>query len=124
MFPVISTGWFEWERLPLSWRPRYLLKKALFRQHWRAGGAALLTHPGCLLSCHRNYDTMLDTVKRRVLDSRLTVLVTHWWEYFRQQKPDEPFINILHQVGEFLDKTPDVKVVSFDAVAAGEIPLK
>jgi len=123
MFPVISTGWFEWRRLPISWRPRYVLKKLLFRAHWRAGGAILLTHPGCLLSRQRDYEKMLETVQRRVLRSRLTVLVTHWWEYFRQGNPDEKFINILHQVAGFLDKAAEVKVVSFDAVAAGEAPL-
>jgi hypothetical protein len=124
MFPVISTGWYEWRRLPLAWRPRYLMKKMLFRQHWRAGGAALLTHPGCLLSCHRNYTTMLQSAKKHILRSHLSVLVTHWWEYFREQKPDEPFIQILHQVADFLDKTPEVTVVSFDAVAEGAVPVK
>src|SRR5207302_10278392 len=27
-FRVLSTGWFEWQRLPWPWRPGYLLKKA------------------------------------------------------------------------------------------------
>src|SRR5262245_43809377 len=58
-FPILSTGWFELRRLPVRWWPRYVLKKVRAAPHWRAGGIILLSHPGCLLSYHRTYDTML-----------------------------------------------------------------
>ena len=70
-----------------------------------------------------NLDVMLANIKTAVLSSHLTVLVTHWWEYFRNHQPNKPFIEVLHQTASFLDKTPGVKVVSFDAVAAGEVPI-
>ena len=116
-FDVVSSGWFEHRRLPLPWWPRYILKKIMRLPHWRIRGATLLTHPGCLLSCHRCYATMLDEVKRAVQSQQLTVLVTHWWEYFRDGKPDEEFIGILHQVADWLGTTADIRVVSFDDIA-------
>ena len=116
-FRVISTGWFEWRRLPLAWRPRYLIKKLLGRKHWNVGGTRLLSHPGCLLSYCHSCDTMLDTVKREVERNDTTVLVTHWWEYFRGGQPNEAFIAVLHQVAEYLAGRADIRVTTFDALA-------
>jgi len=62
---------------------------------------------------------MLETVKQSVASRRLTVLVTHWWEYFPDGKPDEAFIGILHETAAWLADQPDVKVISFDDVASG-----
>jgi hypothetical protein len=121
-FRVISTGWFELERLPVSWWPKYALRKIARSPHWQIGRTRLLTHPGCLLSCERPRAVMLDAVKKSVLSRRLTVLVTHWWEYFDGGKPDEPFIQVLHETAAWLASQPDVKVISFDDVAEGKVP--
>src|SRR5437660_848665 len=117
-FRILSTGWFELRRLPYSWWPKYMFKKLRHDPHWRVNGTLLLSHPGCLLSCFRNYDTMLDEVRRHIEQNQLTVLVTHWWEYFREGKPDEPFITILHQTAEYLAGSRDIKVISFNELAA------
>lgn len=122
-FRVVSTGWFELRRLPPSWLPNYARKKFFNNPHWEVRGAKLLSHPGCLLSCHRPRETMLQTVKQAVASRRLTVLVTHWWEYFPNGKPDELFIEILHEVAVWLTAEKDFKVISFDAVANGDVPL-
>src|SRR5216110_2614333 len=122
-FAVLSTGWFELRRLPLSWWPRYALKKMLKRPHWRIGRTLLLTHPGCLLSCHRPYETMLETVTSTIRKQRLTVLVTHWWEYYRNRQPDEAFIEVLHQTAAYLAFQPSIEVVSFADVIAGKVAL-
>ena len=122
-FPVLSTGWFELRRLPCSWWPQYALKKMLKRPHWRVGRTVLLTHPGCLLSCHRPYRTMLDEIKRAVENRTLTVLVTHWWEYFRNHGPDPAFISVLHQTADYLGNDPNVRVAAFDDLAGGRAPL-
>ena len=116
-FDVISAGWFEHRRLPFTWWPRYVLKKLSHAPHWKVRRASLLTHPGCLLSCYRCYDTMFDDVKAAVQRQQLTVLVTHWWEYFRNGHPDDEFIAILHRVADWLASAPDVQVVSFDDIA-------
>ena len=115
-FRVISAGWFEWRRLPSSWRPRYALEKIFRRPHWRVGTTRLLSHPGCLLSRERPRATMLEEVKKSVARRQLTVLVTHWWEYFPDGKPDGAFIQILHATADWLAREPDVKVISFDEV--------
>jgi len=122
-FRVLSTGWFELRRLPPSWLPGYAMKKVFNTPHWQVNGTRLLTHPGCLLSCHRARETMLQAVKDSVTSRRTTVLVTHWWEYFPGGQPDEPFIQILHDVAAWLAAEPDLTVVSFDDVAAGKVPL-
>lgn len=116
-FRVISTGWFELRRLPFTWRPRYLLKKISGRPHWRVGRTRLLSHPGCLLSYMRPYDKMLDTIKRAIAKDEVTVLVTHWWEYFRNGTPDEAFIRELHKTADYLASRPDIQVTTFEALA-------
>ena len=119
-FRVISTGWFELRRLPPAWWPLYALKKMRRRSHWRVGDTILLSHPGCLLSFHRPYSTMLEQIKETVASRRLTVLVTHWWEYFPQGKPDERFIGVLHETARYLANDPNITVITFDDVAAGK----
>ncbi len=122
-FRVLSTGWYELGRLPISWWPQYALKKTLRTPHWRVGQTILLTHPGCHLSYHKSYATMLDEIKNSIESRRLTVLVTHWWEYFRNNKPDEPFINLLHETADYLARRKDLKVISFDDLAEENISL-
>lgn len=123
-FDVISTGWFELGRMPLRWWPAYAKKKLQRSPHWRAGGAALLSHPGCLLSFHHPYADMLASVQRTVESRAVTVLVTHWWEYFRDRKPDEPFIAVLHEVAAWLGSRKDIRVVSFRDIASGAVSLR
>ena len=123
-FDVLSTGWFEWRRLPARWLPGYVLKKLRRAPHWRVGNTLLLSHPGCLLSCHRNYDSMLDEVIRSVRSRRLTVLVTHWWEYFRNQRADETFIGFLHDTARHLASQSDIQVLTFADLARKRIPLQ
>ena len=117
-FRVISTGWFELRRLPRLWWPRYLLKKVKRSDHWQIGSVRLLSHPGCLLSCHRPREQILDAVRACVEGRRLTVLVTHWWEYFRDGRPDKPFIDALHATADYLAGKADIKVISFADLAA------
>ena len=116
-FDVISAGWFELRRLPVAWWPQYALKKMLKRPHWQVGQTRLLTHPGCLLSYQRPYATMLESVKQQVESQPLTVLVTHWWEYFREGKPDTAMLEILHATAAWLASNPDVQVISFGDLA-------
>ncbi|MEY4941151.1 MAG: hypothetical protein RIQ93_2886 [Verrucomicrobiota bacterium] len=122
-FPVISTGWFELRRLPPAWWPRYAMKKLFAQPHWRFGRTRLLSHPGCLLSHTRPLETMLDSIKQVIARGRLTVLVTHWWEYFRAGHPDEKFIAALHETARYLATQSDICVTTFDALASGNMTL-
>lgn len=123
-FKVFSTGWFNFQRVPLRWWPRYLGKKLAEADHWRANGTTFLTHPGCLLSYQRPYVKMLENVQGAVESQTLTVLVTHWWEYFRGGVPDQPLINILHETADYLASDPDIQVIAFDDLADGKIPIR
>jgi hypothetical protein len=122
-FDVISTGWFEAGRVPLRWYPAYAMKKLARRPHWRVGCKCLLSHPGCLLSFHRPREHMLESVRRAVEGASLTVLVSHWWEFFRLGVPDEPLIGVMHEVAAWLGSRADVRVVTFADVARGDVPL-
>jgi hypothetical protein len=122
-FRVLSTGWYELRRLPLPWWPQYLVKRSSQRPHWRVGETILLTHPGCLLSCHRNYADMLKNIQETISNQRLTVLVTHWWEYFRNGRPDSDFIDVLHSTASLLESDPEVRVISFDDLIDSKVTL-
>lgn len=122
-FPVISTGWFELRRLPRSWWPGYLRKKISGKPHWRVRKTALLSHPGCLLSCNHPLDTMLDKLIRRVESQILTVAVTHWWEYFPNNQPNEKFIAVLHEFADYLANNSQIKVITFNDIARSNVPL-
>jgi hypothetical protein len=121
-FPLISSGWFEWRRLPPAWRGRYLLKKLAGRPHWRVGGTRLLSHPGCLLSYTHPPARILPAIEQTIARQQVTVLVTHWWEYFRAGAPDEAFIAVLHQTADYLASRTDVRVVSFDSLIGAALP--
>ena len=122
-FDVISTGYFEAKRVPLRWYAAYALKKLGRRSHWRTDGKVLLSHPGCLLSFRRPREDMLASVRQAVGKGKLTVLVSHWWEYFRGGSPDDGLIGVLHEVAGWLASCPDLRVVSFRDVAGGAVPI-
>ena len=116
-FRVISTGWFEMRRLPLSWRLRFLPKKLWGRPHWRVGRTHLLSHPGCLLSFKHAPELILPAIKQAIARQTITVLVTHWWEYFRNGRPNEAFIRVLHETADYLASDPALAVIPFSALA-------
>jgi hypothetical protein len=122
-FNVLSTGWFELGRQPAAWLPAYFLRKLRGRPHWKIGHTALLSHPGCLLSYQRPLDRMIANVQRAVESQTLTVLVTHWWEYYRTGQPDEPLIAVHHELADYLASVPDLRVISFRELSEGQIPL-
>ena len=122
-FQVVSTGWFELERLPVLWWPAYVIRKLLRRAHWKIRKTRLLSHPGCLLSYRRPYDRMFESVQHAVSQRQVTVLVTHWWEYFPEGRPDNPFINVLHRTAEWLANDPAVRVITFDDIATSRVAL-
>jgi hypothetical protein len=66
---------------------------------------------------------MLAEIRAAVRQGRLTVLVTHWWEFYRNAEPDPGFIRVLHETADFLASEGDVRVVSFEDVALGKVPL-
>ncbi|MEW6306709.1 MAG: DUF2334 domain-containing protein [Verrucomicrobiota bacterium] len=122
-FAVLSTGWFELRRLPVAWWPRFVWKKLTGEPHWRVGNTILLSHPGCLLSYRRPYDTMLDNIKASIHSQKLTVLVTHWWEYFRNNEPDDNFIEVLHKTAAYLVGNSGIRVITFDDLWKTDFPL-
>lgn len=122
-FRIISAAWFELRRLPYAWWPQYVWSKMARQNHWQVPGTILLSHPRCFLSHRRSYATMLDEIKSAINHSRLTVLVTHWWEFFHDGAPDERFIAVLHELAEYLAGNPGVRMASFADLASGRVPM-
>lgn len=115
-FSIISTGWFELKRLPHAWWPAYMLKKLRKTRHFQIRNTRLMTHPGCLLSYQRPLDGMMDAIRSAVSERKVTVLVNHWWEYFRNGVVNEPLIAKLHETAEYLASDPEIEVISFNAL--------
>lgn len=122
-FRVISAAWFELRRLPIGWWPRWVRMKVRRQSHFAAGSTILLSHPRCFLSCRRPYGTMLAEIQRSIARRPLTVLVTHWWEFFPDQQPDAALLGILHELARMLAERTDLRVVTFKDVASGAVPL-
>jgi predicted deacetylase len=122
-FNIISTGWFERRRLPPAWWPKYALKEWRAAPHWRVGHTLLLSHPGCLLSCYRDYRATFPEIISHVNAQPVTVLVTHWWEYFRDGKTDHTFLSFLHEVLDYLSSNREIKVIPFSALITERIDL-
>ena len=122
-FRTVSTGWFELGRTPHAWWPQLLLAKATQRPHWRTGRLNLLSHAGCMLSHKRSLDTMVPLIRETVRKNRLTVLVTHWWEYFHRGKQNDAFIHALHQTADMLANLPDTRVIPFSALEDPTSPI-
>jgi len=122
-FQLISTGWFQLSRTPIQWWPQFFRRKIRRRKHWEVNGTKLLGHPGCLLSYHRAPATILPAIENAIAARKLTVLVTHWWEFYRDGEPDQKLIQVLHETAEYLGSNEEIKVVSFDDVANGSVPI-
>ncbi len=122
-FRIVSSGWYELRRLPRAWWPRYAWKKVRRTPHWRVGDTLLLSHPGCLLSCFRSSSTSVELIVRHIRSEQVTVLVTHWWEYFRHGTPDEQFIGLLHETLDYLATDPEIKVIRFSDLLREQIRL-
>jgi len=122
-YRVLSSGWYELRRLPCAWWSHYALKKIRHSPHWQIGNTLLLSHPGCLLSYLRSPGDRVQSIIEHVNHRQLTVLVTHWWEYFRDNRADEPFIDFLHETASYLATNPEIKVISFADLVSGHVPL-
>lgn len=122
-FPVVSACWYELRKLPVSWWPHYAYKKIFSKPHWQVGKTRLLTHPGSLVTQTLPYDSIIPRIKAHIAQKRLTVIMTHWWEFFRENGPDQPLIDVFHELAATLAADRDVKMVSFRDIANGRVPL-
>ena len=66
---------------------------------------------------------MLEMIKAQIQQHQLTVLVTHWWEYFREGKRDTQFIAVLHKLADYLQSQSFLKVISFSDLTRSTVPL-
>lgn len=112
-FRILSTSWFDHTKIPLSWWPQYLMKKMRHQHHWRVGKLLLLTRPVSEISYLQPYEMILARVKQSIAERKLTLLLTHWWEFFRDRQRDERLIEILHQVADYLAHEKEIKVITF-----------
>jgi len=122
-FRFLSTGWFEAGYYSVQGWPPTLLNKLLRWLNWRLSRVGILSHTGCLLSCHRPTDAMLAAIKTHIANRQLTVLVTRWWEYFKHLQPDEALIRNLHLLAAHLSSRTDIRVITFDDIVIKKVRL-
>lgn len=120
-YPIFSTGYFDLSRVPRRWWPWYLYTKKLRREpHWRTTSTRLLTHPGCMLSAKLDTTTMLAEIEREIDSRELTVVVSHWYEYFDAAGQERTaLVEVLHALAARLRSRRDVRVTTFDELAGG-----
>lgn len=118
-FPIISGGWLSLSRLPRRYWPAYLAQKKLQkRSHLRLGDRTVMTHPGCILSYHRDAKTIVPTLVNEILSRSVTVVVSHHWEYFDGGVDNKALIDALFELHAWIKGRSDVQVVRYeDAVA-------
>ena len=51
------------------------------------------------------------------------MLVTHWWEFFRDGEADKRLIKVLHETAHYLANSSEIKVVAFEDVAEGRVEI-
>ncbi|MCA9582013.1 MAG: DUF2334 domain-containing protein [Myxococcales bacterium] len=118
-FPILSTGWMNRDRLPHRWWGPYLYEqKVRHRSAFRLGPTAYFTHPGCILSYHRDPSTILPAIQAEVERRDVMVIVSHHWEYFAHGKENRPLMDALWETGDWLAGRKDIQVTHFDEVAA------
>lgn len=124
-YPIFSAGYFDLSRVPRRWWPWYLYTKKVRKQpHWRTARARLLTHPGCMLSAQRDPRTMLADIEREIDSRELTVVVSHWYEYYDADGRERTaHVDVLHALAERLAARRDVRVTTFDELA-GKAPTR
>lgn len=117
-FRHYSTGWFQRSRLPIEVWPQWLCSRLSGAPDvWKVGGLTLFSHPGCLLSCNRPVDGMASVIIDRIRAHVCTVVVLHHWEYWRNGVADRVRLDVLGELAEFLEKSREVEVVTFDRAA-------
>ncbi|NUN15380.1 MAG: DUF2334 domain-containing protein [Myxococcales bacterium] len=117
-FRQYSTGWFERSRLPVALWPKLLwMRVNEATAVWKTEGITLFSHPGCLLSYNKPVNSMASTVIDHIRNQVCTVLVLHHWEYWLNGFPDELRLDVLAEIAEFLEKSRDIEVVTFDCAA-------
>jgi hypothetical protein len=122
-YTIISTGWFQRSRLPLIWWPRYMLSKWRHEDHWRKGNCFLLSHPTSSLTRLYRPEFVLEMIKKRISEHELTILNTHWWEFFPNWQPDQPFIDVLHSLADFFYQNKEVRLIGFDQLLDGSVQI-
>ena len=118
-FPILSTNWYEINQIPSAWWPAYLWKKLRNNSHWKVGETILLSRPRGPLSKNLPLEGMVQEFKNTIAQRKLTVIINHYWEYFDGDKPNEPFVKILHHMCDYLKNSPDIKVISFNDLLHG-----
>lgn len=116
-FQVVSTGWLALRRMPVYWRPKYLILKLLRWPLWQAGRTTMLTNPSLPITSAQPRHSLLDDIIASIERQELTVIVTRWWEYYRHGYADESLIQVLHRLADYLGRHSGIQVISFNDLA-------
>lgn len=125
VYELISSTAYEKEQVPYSCWVYYIYKKLMRHEHWKVGDVTLLTTVGdYYFSASYPVDGILEHLKRTIASRRLSVVNSHWWEYFKEGKPNYKLIDALHGFADFLAENPLIKVIVFRSLLDGTLSFR
>lgn len=123
-FQLISSSGYERSHVPYSYWMHYAYKKLMRLEHWKVGDTTLITGVGhYYFSQASSSSEILELLKRTIASRRLSVINSHWWEYFKEGKPNHQLIDTLHRFADYLAENPSIKVIVFSNLLDGTLPF-
>lgn len=108
-FATLSSNWYSLKKVPYAFWPALTLKKLSGNQHWRAAHCLCLSRPQQFFS---SIPYTLDEIIEYIENNQLTILLTHWWEFFDNEGARKKAL--LHELARYLAASPTIKVVTLN----------
>lgn len=112
-FKVISLHHWDSNKIPRSARP-----KCYARTHWEWKGVKLLSHDD--LVWKKKSKDLLSSVQAGVKKNSITVITSHWHEFFPDGKENIERLRAWHSVADWLHKEK-ITALTFSQLAAKEV---
>ena len=104
-FKTLSLGWVDSSRIPIAFYYRYLQMKLMHRNYIRDGSFLITEHPGCMFSKFMDINEMSKKLDEYIAAHRMTVIVTHHWEFFENGTLNTDLLNAFRRrITELKDK--------------------
>ena len=104
-FKTLSMGWVDSSRIPFILYCRYLQMKLTGRNYICDGEFLITEHPGCMFSKFMDINEMSKKLDEYIAAHRMTVIVTHHWEFFENGTLNTELLNAFRRrITELKDK--------------------
>lgn len=108
-FSLLSSHWYSIKKIPIQFWPSLISSKLKKQPYWKANTCLCLTRPRQFFS---SVNYTLQDIVAVIETSPITVLLTHWWEFFDQEGARK--LKLLHELAGYLATNSSVKVVALN----------